>query len=263
MKFYYLIFLVFFGLNQSLLAQHTKIIAHRGIHNKTDLPENSIASLKAAAEQKVWGSEFDIHLTKDNKLVVNHDNDFYGIDIPSSTYKELLAKKLPNGENIPTAKEYLEEGKKHKDLKLIVEIKTNPKGKERTQEAAKEAYKLIKKLGIKEQVVFIAFSYDACLTLKNLDNSLEIQYLDGDKSPEELKKDGLTGMDYHFSVFKKNPEWIKEAKNIDIASNAWTVNKEEEIRRLVKEGIDFITTDEPELAQKIVQEESVNTEKLN
>ncbi|MDR2284538.1 MAG: glycerophosphodiester phosphodiesterase, partial [Sphingobacterium sp.] len=79
-------------------AQETKIIAHRGAWKNTHAPQNSIAALQEAIKQEVWGSEFDVHMTKDGILVVNHDNDFYGIDIATSTYEELLVKKHPNGE---------------------------------------------------------------------------------------------------------------------------------------------------------------------
>src|SRR5690606_18143418 len=89
-------------------------IAHRGAWKTDDLPENSLASLQRAVELGCAGSEFDVHLTKDGVLVVNHNNDFYGINIATATYAELLTKKHPNGESIPTAEAYLREGMKQK-----------------------------------------------------------------------------------------------------------------------------------------------------
>ena len=60
-------------ISSSALFAQTKAIAHRGVWKNSHLPQNSIASLTAAHDLKLFGSEFDVHLTKDNILVVNHD----------------------------------------------------------------------------------------------------------------------------------------------------------------------------------------------
>ena len=46
--------------------------AHRGLHNKPTVPENSMAAFRLAVE-KGYGMEMDLHLTKDGKLAVIHD----------------------------------------------------------------------------------------------------------------------------------------------------------------------------------------------
>src|SRR5690606_18575597 len=145
------------------LAQSNKnqVIAHRGAWKTDNLPQNSIASLIRAGELKCYGSEFDVHLTKDDVLVVCHDHDFYGMDIEKSTYQELLQKKHPNGESIPTAKEYLLAGKKHKGTKLIYELKASRISKERTLKAAELAVNLVRDMGVSKLVEYIYFDYDA------------------------------------------------------------------------------------------------------
>ena len=92
--------------SQTILAQSTfhqnKIIAHRGAWKANGLPQNSIASLREAVRLGCEGSEFDVWMTADEVLVVNHDHDFQGMDIETSTYEQLLSKTLPIGEKIPT-----------------------------------------------------------------------------------------------------------------------------------------------------------------
>lgn len=227
-------------------AQQPQIIAHRGVWKNTKSPQNSIAALQDAIQQKAWGSEFDVHITKDNILVVNHDADFQGIDIATATYQELLAKKHPNGEQISTVEEYLKEGVKQKNTKLIFELKSSKLGKERTLEAAALAIDLVKKLKAQKNVEYIAFSYDACLKLKELDPKAKVHYLSGDKTPSEIKAAKLDGIDYNLAVFKKNPTWIKEAKDLKLKTNVWTVNTAEDMQYFIKEQVDYITTDEPE-----------------
>jgi glycerophosphoryl diester phosphodiesterase len=225
----------------------TKVIAHRGAWKAQNIPQNSLASLHHAIELGCYAAEFDVHLTKDEILVVNHDKDFYGIDIETSTYKELLAKKHPNGENIPTLEEYLKEGKKQNKMRLVLELKTSVISKERTLKATEMCVKMVKKLKVKDLVDYIFFDYDAGKLIHKLNPKAEVAYLNGDVSPAQAKKDGFTGIDYHFSVYKKNPNWIKEAHNNGLSVNAWTVNTKEEMLNLIKQNVEFITTDEPEL----------------
>ena len=231
----------------------TQMIAHRGAWKNTQAPQNSLASLDKAVEQEAWGSEFDVHLTKDDVLVVNHDHDFYGLDIATSTYEELLTKKHPNGEQIPTAEAYLKEGLKQQGTKLIYELKTNKLGTERTLKSAEMAVALVQKPKAGKQVEYIAFSYEACLKLHELDKKAKVHYLNGDKSPEEIKKAGLSGLDYHLSVYKKNPSWIAEAKKLKLKTNVWTVNREDDMRYFMEQRIDYITTDEPELLNTLLK----------
>jgi len=235
----------------SAFAQ-TEIIAHRGAWKNTNAPQNSIASLKAAIDQKCWGSEFDVHLTKDDILVVNHDHDFYGMEIEENTYQELLAKKHPNGESLPTIDEYLQAGMGQKGTKLIYELKTSRISKARTLKAAELAIAAVKRNKAQKMVEYIAFDWDACLKLRELDKKAKVHYLNGDKTPAEVKSAKLTGVDYNLNVFKKNPTWVKEFKAAKLKTNVWTVNTEEDMKLFINDKIDFITTDQPELLKTVL-----------
>ncbi|GAO42662.1 glycerophosphodiester phosphodiesterase [Flavihumibacter petaseus] len=229
------------------------VIAHRGAWKKNALPENSIASLREAIRLGCFGSEFDVHLTKDDMIVVNHDPKFMGMDIAASNYPELLAQKLPNGESIPTAEAYLREGITQKKTKLIYEIKASSAGKERTLELTKRSVELVKSLHAGKWVDYISFDYDACKLVRQLDPKASVSYLTGDKSPEQLKADGISGFDYHFSVLEKQPGWIAAARQMKLSTNAWTVNDSTVMRSLLEQKIDYITTNEPELLFSLIQ----------
>lgn len=229
------------------------VIAHRGAWKKDGLPQNSIASLHRAIELGCSGTEFDVHYTKDNVLVVNHDNDFYGIDIATSTYEELLKIKHPNGESIPTAEEYIREGMKQNRTKLIFELKTSRLGLERTKESAIAAVHLVKKLQADPWIEYILFSYEGAQQVIELDSSAKVYYLSGDVQPNQVKNDGFYGLDYNFRVYHQNPDWIKEAQQLGLVINAWTVNSEQEMHLLLDQGAEFITTDEPELLFEVIE----------
>lgn len=117
----------------NLMCAQTQIIAHRGFWKTGNSVENSISALKNAQEMGVYGSEFDIRMTKDEHLVVNHNADFRGIVIADALYKDLKQLKLDNGEKIPTLSDFLKQGKKDNKVKLIIELKPDTNSERETK----------------------------------------------------------------------------------------------------------------------------------
>ena len=230
------------------------VVAHRGAWKKNNFPENSIASLKHAIELKCTGSEFDVRMTADDSLIINHDPNYNKLQIEKTNYADLVAFKLSNGEKLPTLKEYILAGIENNiSTRLICEIKPSEISKERGKEFAAEVVRLVKDLKAQHMVVYISFDYNILKKIVEIDPKIITQYLDGNKTPEELKADGITGADYHFSVFKKHPEWIASARKNNISLNAWTVNDDAEMKWLLANGFDFITTNEPELLFETIE----------
>ena len=87
-----------------------QVIAHRGFWKTEGSAQNSIAALEKAAEEKLYGSEFDVQVTLDGKLIVNHDAKFQGFIIAETPYKQLKKLRLQNGEKLPNLKKYLKKG---------------------------------------------------------------------------------------------------------------------------------------------------------
>lgn len=247
----------------SILAMHkgytqksfhkNKVIAHRGAWKANGYPQNSLASLNQAVTLGCEGSEFDVWMTADGVLVVNHDSDFMGMPIETTSYDQLLTKNHENGEKLATVEEYLKEGKKQKGTKMIFEIKPSKISIERSREIAEKSVKTVKKMKASKWVDYITFSYEGGLKAIETDPKANVAYLTGDKTPMELKEAGFFGFDYNIGVLRKNPQWIKEAKDLGLTVNAWTVNSEEDMKWLLEMGTDFITTDEPELLLRIIE----------
>lgn len=234
-----------FALIGSMLSAQTQIIAHRGFWQTGNTAQNSLESLRNAGELKVYGSEFDVRMTKDHKLVILHDPDLHDIEIAETPFKVAKKLKLKNGEKLPTLSSYLKLGKKYPDLKLILEIKP-AKTPELETILVEKAIQEVEAKGVKSQTEFISFSLHICKEIVKRDPLAMVQYLGGEVSPSELKKLGIKGLDYHYNVFSKNPEWIKEAKELGMVTNSWTVNDPEVFQRLKELNIDFITTDTPD-----------------
>jgi glycerophosphoryl diester phosphodiesterase len=254
-------FILFFILGASLFSctvqkmefNKNKVIAHRGAWKANTHPQNSLASLQEAIDMNCEGSEFDVWMTSDGILVVNHDADHEGMVIEETTYAELLEKPLPNGEKISTAEAYIEYGMQQKKTKLIFEIKPSRVSKAKGLELAEKSVAVVKKLGAEKWIDYITFDYDIGLRVISLDPKANVAYLMGDKTPQELKDNGFFGFDYNIKKVKDNPQWIKEAQNLNMTVNVWTVNKTEDMKWLLDQKVDFITTDEPEILHSLIK----------
>ena len=132
-----IIFMVFYILSLRGRTGHTDwtdfkgyFFAHRGLHNDTNVPENSMAAFKRAKDRG-YGVELDVRLMADGNLAVIHDSSLLrtaGVDVK---IEDLKTDDLKNyflegtAENIPTLSEVLSlfDGK----VPLIIELKSDGK----------------------------------------------------------------------------------------------------------------------------------------
>lgn len=256
MKRFLVCLLLLGSLLPSRLSARTRVIAHRGYWKCEGSAQNSLTALKMADRIKAYGSECDIWITADDQLIVTHDNTLKKagetLAIAQSTYEELKDVKLGNGERLPTLDDYLQTGKACKNTKLILELKTHP-SKEKSLLLARKVVDKVKAYKLKKRVEYIAFSLDIAKEVIRLDPKAKVYYLNGDLSPRELKDLGFAGLDYHAGVLKKNVSWADEAHQLGLKVNVWTVNKAEDMQYFIDRKVEFITTDEPELLQSLLQ----------
>lgn len=231
-----------------------QVIAHRGAWKQAATTENSITSLQNAVKLGCMGSEFDVHMSSDSVLFVNHDHAIQGIEIEKTPAAELSKIKLSNGESFPTLESYLAEGMKQSRTKLILEIKTSQLGKERSLALTERVVRMVHQVKAQAWVDYIAFDYDVCKKVKALTPEAAVSYLTGDKTPEQLAADHLNGFDYHFSILRKNENWMQDASQRKLTTNVWTVNSEADLRWFLDHKVDYITTNEPELLLTMVRQ---------
>jgi len=246
--------------NNQIQFADNQVVAHRGAWKTKGLPKNSIAALKEAIRLNCTGSEFDVRMTVDNILIVTHDADFGGLDIETSTYSDLAKHKLPNGEILPTLKNFILAGMDNNSTTgLVCELKPS-KFEGREIKIADTALELVKELKAESYIsYYISFSYAMIKRIKEVNSNAKVLYLDGSKSPEQLKKDNITGLDYLVNKLQKKPEWITEAKHLGLVLNSWTANSVEHIDWLLANNFDYITTDEPELALERIKSRTITS----
>jgi len=236
------------------------IVAHRGFWNcdAAGSAKNSIAALAQAQELGVWGSEFDVNLSEDGVLLVFHDGSVDGKRIEKNPASAFADHRLKNGERIPVIDEYLEQAKKHPETMLVYELKKHSCDSVETKAVDASIAKL-KEYGLfdPQHVMFISFSKHICKEFAAKAPGFTVQYLEKDADPDELVKFGINGIDTRYKVLQKDSLLFEAARRNNMSINTWTVNKEEDIRKMIEMGVDQITTDEPELARRILQEMGV------
>ena len=237
----------------ALTAGAQEVICHRGYWDAEGSAQNSLRSLVKADSIGAWGSEFDVWMTADGVLVVNHDASYNGVTIETAKWKQLKDMRLKNGEHLPTLEQMLNCGTALK-TRLGVEMKPHT-SREQELEAARKIVKMVKKMNLEDRVEYITFSLQGMKNLKELaPEGTPVYYLNGELSPSQLAEMGMAGIDYSIRVMRDHPQWIDEAHALGMKVNVWTVNSDRDMEWCIHYGVDFITTNAPEkLQQKLAQ----------
>ena len=163
------------------------IWAHRGCSMMN--PENTLLAFKKAAElDGITGIEFDVQLTRDNEIVVIHDErvdrttDGTG-NVRDYTLAELKKLSITGDDDsyrIPTLREVLELLKPYcmnKGLKLNIELKNSVV---RYESMEQKVIDMVSEYGIESYVVYSSFNHDSIGLVRQLKADADVAYLAGD-----------------------------------------------------------------------------------
>lgn len=243
--------------------RNAEMIAHRGLSGLET--ENSIPAFIAAANRSYYGVETDVHVTKDGRFVIIHDDTtervaFDSIQIEESSYdlvrKIILKDMCPaaqseqNTENIPVCgqtpdrqdlivpnlAEYINICKKY-GKKCILELK-NQFDPDNIRRLTDEILSLNYLTG----TVFISFSLENLKVLRQLLPKQELYYLTGEYN--ETVHIDLTQYWLHLDIYYRTltKEIIDQLHSEGILVNCWTCDNKEDAERLTEWGVDFITS---------------------
>lgn len=235
--------------------------AHRG--SSKYFPENTILSLKEGIKSGSNGLEIDVHKTKDNKLVVIHDEDiqrtFKGKGlVKNMTLEELRNFKCRNKNfednlecRIPTLSEVLDIIK-DTNVILNIELKTD---EIHYEDIEKDVIELVNRYGLKRQIILSSFNHESIRICREIDSEIEtglLYYKEIENVVQYAKKLGANAI--HPDLRVVSEELIKEANENNIKVNIYTVNSPIYMRKLIKAGVNGIFTDYPDLLDEIINE---------
>ena len=236
------------------------IFGHRGA--SAHAPENTIASFELALVQGADAIELDVKLSSDGVVVVHHDDTVDRTTNGTGRIKDLTLAELKTldagsffsekfkGEKIPTLEEVFEAVGKRTFINIEL---TNYKT--RRDHLVETVCMLVKKYQMNKRVIFSSFF------ASNL--SKASSYL-----PEVprglLALKGFLGswarsFGFVFGKYQALHPYLSDMTQQEVSRvhrlnrriHVWTINQEEDMRRLFGWGVDGIFTDDPQLARRV------------
>lgn len=252
------------AMSLTFAASAVEIVAHRGA--SFDAPENTLAAMKLAWEQKSDGIETDLHLSADGKIVVLHDFDTKRI---GGTTNKVATQKLGElksvdagswknpkyaGEPIPSLDSILATVEKGK--RIFIEIKVGP-------EILPELGRVMAASGkTPEQMPIICFGYETSVAAKKQFPKHDVYWLHSwakDKATGEFPKiadliakakaGGIDGLDLH-QGFPVDKAFVKQVKDAGLKLYVWTVDDPAMAKKWADAGVDGITTNRPQFLRE-------------
>jgi len=218
-------------------------IGHRGA--RAYAPENTLTSFKKALEIGVDAIELDVRKTKDNQLVVIHDDNVKRTTngdglVCELTLKDIKGLSAEGGEKIPTLEEALDF--LDKKVKVLVELKE--------EGIEKQVLSVIHERDLEKNVVITSFSETALKEVRELNDKVETgliyaKHKNPIKAALDLKANYLVAL-YRF-VHTAN---VEKAHENGLKVVVWTINNPEEVEAYIKKGVDGIASDKPDILMK-------------
>jgi len=224
-----------------------KMIAHRGLSGIT--LENTVPAFELAGQKSYYGIETDVHVTKDGKYIITHDDDLQRIvgldmEIEETDYDTLRALRFKDvyGESeeenmyLPSLEEYLQICKKY-DKQAILELKKKMEPQDVLGIAA-----TVEENGWFERTTFISFSGENLVELRKGYPTADAQFLVEEATEEEIQFmiDNKLDADLRWDCVRK--KLVERLHNAGLKVNCWTVDGKECARLMKKCGVDFITS---------------------
>ncbi|MBI3271749.1 MAG: glycerophosphodiester phosphodiesterase [Planctomycetes bacterium] len=217
------------------------VVGHRGVGRAE--PENTLRSFERAAALGCDAVELDVHLSADRRLVVIHDETVNRTTNGKGAVKELPLSRLQRldagkGERIPTLDEVL-------DLvagRMVVHVELKAPG------TGAAAARLLSRRKAEDWTEVSSFLHPELVRAKGEDAKLRTGVLYFCVPVDPVGLAAAAGADalhpwHEFAT----PDLVRRAHRAGLTVLAWTADREEEIRRLVRARVDSICSNRPEV----------------
>lgn len=237
--------------NTSFELQGTISVAHRGASGYA--PENTMAAFQKAVDHGMDYIELDIHLSKDNQLVIIHDDKVnrttngsgYVRNFTLEELKELDAGSKFNasfkGEKIITLEELLDT--MLHQIGIIIEIK-EPEANAGIEEILAE---LIEQYNNTNNVIIQSMNFESMKKMHELLPKIPVAVLVS-RAEHPLSSQQLDDIaDYatyvNYNIHYLRPRDVEEIHKRDKKVMAWTIRDPRKMQKALNLGVDGIITD--------------------
>ncbi len=230
-------------------AQNLPIVSgHRGASGLA--PENTLAAVRKAMELGATMTEIDVHLTKDGRVVLMHDDSLHrttdgkGLVVEKSLHE---IKTLDAGswfdkayaqEPVPTLDEVMDLVRDK--MKLNIEIKIS--GLE--PDIAERTIAVIRENEFSDQCMITSFDHSTVEKVKALAPDIRTGWIFSKIPGPEIF--GGTWEVLSVNYKSVTPEFMENARAVNKQVYVWTVNKPDIMKSMIQLGVDAILTDYPD-----------------
>jgi len=230
--------------------------AHRGA--SYEAPANTLAAFLLAVELGADGIELDVHLSKDGHVVVIHDfdvsatTDGQGLvcDKTLAELKELDAGSWFDpvfaGQRIPTLQEVIDAVGR----RLLLNIELKVRGWSDGGLAAK-VVQIVEESGLVDRVILSSFNPRVVWRAKLRNPKIATGLLYAQDKPLFLRKAWSrrllrpTALHPHYAMVDSHYVWWANKQGYRV--NVWTADEPGDMRRLMREGVDIIVSNRPDI----------------
>jgi glycerophosphoryl diester phosphodiesterase len=243
-------------------AARPAIAAHRG--GARLWPENSLTAFRGALGLGVDLVELDVHQTRDGEVVVVHDPTLDRTTtgrgaVRDLTWAELGAVAIRGtaDERLPRLAEVLAL-LRPTSVGLLLEIKNGPGG-DRYPGIEERVLALLQAAGLAERTTVMAFDWTILERLRALSATVRLTGLLAHRGAEQAggvasaapRLRALGANDLGIERTLLTPEAVRAARAAGLTIGVWTVNEPEDLRRAFAADVDYVTTDQPDLALRL------------
>ena len=240
------------NVNNMVLSSFS-VTAHRG--GALMAPENTMSAMEYAVASMSDYAEIDVQETKDDILVLLHDNNLkrttgLNANVWDMAYQEVAQldagvkfNKRFLGEKVPTLDEIIKYSKGK--IRLNIEVKSNGHNKN----IVSKVIKCIEDNDFEDQCILTSMNYGFLKQAKELNPDIKTGYIMTMTygSIRDIECADLFSVKHTYVT-----RWfVKEAHACGKEVHAWTVNYPGDIQRMITYGADGVITDDPALVHRI------------
>ena len=236
--------------------------AHRGFSG--EYPENTMLAFRKAIEAGAQGIELDVHFTKDKEVVIIHDEtidrttDGKG-EVESFTYDELCRfnaygrfEGKYDFQKIPTLREYFELVKPVDGFLTNIELKT---GINEYPGIEKAVLKIIDEFGLRDRIIISSFNHFSVKRFKEIAPDVKCGFLEESRIIDFGTYAKKYGVEFIHPLYKcLTKDVFDEVYSNGIGINTWTVNDENAVRYLVKNNVNAVIGNYPDMVSRVLKE---------
>jgi glycerophosphoryl diester phosphodiesterase len=228
------------------------VLAHRGAGRRA--PENTIAAFRVARDLGADGVELDVRRTRDGVLVVSHDPVVAGFGLLVEHPFETLRAAVPT---VPTLEESFDA---LAGMLVNVEIKCFPTEPDADPErvVVHGVVEMVERRALHDHVIVSSFELEAIDVTRTLDARVTTAWLTIGLAPETslpivaarghawLHPDRATMLAARDEGLVIDAA-VRDARELGIRIDVWTVDEPDDVRALAAAGVDAIVTNVPDV----------------